>query len=269
MPVTRCADIDVVWEVAGPADARPVLMINGLGAARAGWSLQVQVLSETYRVFSYDNRDVGETGSGAAPRLYDIGRFADDAANLIDELEIAPVHVIGASMGGAIAQELALRRPDVTRSVQIVCSWAKTDRWLADLFGQWKAIFAEMGPLAFARDSWLWVFTHRWYRDPELLDDLFAATASYPHPQTAAMFARQADAAIAFDALDRIRQIAAPVQIVAGAEDILTPPRFSEEIAAAIPGSVLTVLPEVGHGMFWETPDQFNQVLLGFLDQNR
>jgi pimeloyl-ACP methyl ester carboxylesterase len=80
------------------------------------------------------------------------------------------------------------------------------------------------------------------------------------------MFARQADAAINFDALDRIPAIAAPVHVVAGAEDIFTPPRFSREIAAAIPGAALTILPEVGHGMFWETPEQFNTALLAFLD---
>lgn len=269
MPKTRCADIDVVWDVAGPIDAPPVLMINGLGAARAGWSLQVEALGRRYRVFSYDNRDVGETGTGSNPRSYGIDRFADDAANLVEELEIGPIHVIGASMGGAIAQELALRRPDLTRSVQIVCSWARTDHWLADLFGQWKAIFAEMGPLAFARDSWLWVFTHRWYRDPDHLDTLIAATASYPFPQTAAMFGRQAEAAIGFDALARIGHIAAPVHIVAGEEDILTPPRFSQELQEAIPGSILTLLPDVGHGMFWETPERFNSALLGFLDQHQ
>ena len=269
MPTTRVADLEIVWEVAGPEDAPPVLMINGLGAARAGWSIQAAALAGRYRVYTFDNRDVGETGAGDDPRPYGIARFAQDAAGLIEALGIGPAHVIGASMGGAIAQELVLDRPDLVRSVQIVCSWPRTDPWLAELLLQWKAMFREMGPLAWARNSWLWVFTHRWYRDPTHLETLLRDAATYPYPQTAEMFERQSDAAIGCDALERLGSIAVPVHVVAGAEDIFTPPRFSEEIAAAIPGARLTVLPDVGHGMFWETPQAFNAALLDFLDEQR
>jgi pimeloyl-ACP methyl ester carboxylesterase len=265
--VTRVGDLNIVWDAAGPVDAEPVLMINGLGAARQAWHIQVAALSQQFRVYSYDNRDVGETGAGEdpLPSGYGVGRFAADATGLVEALGIGPVHVIGASMGGAIAQELALARPDLVRSAQIVCSWPRTDPWLGELFGRWKAIFREMGPLAWAQNSWLWVFTHRWYRDPLHLESLVRDTATYPHPQTAEMFERQSDAAIAFDALDRLPAIRVPVLVVAGAEDIFTPPRYSEQIVAAIPGARLTVLPAVGHGMFWETPEAFNATLLEFL----
>ena len=266
MPETRIGDLNLVWDVAGPAEAAPVVMINGLGAARQGWGLQVQALSRRYRVYSYDNRDVGETGPGADPFAYGVERFARDAAGLIDALALGPVHVIGASMGGAIAQELALARPDLVRSAQIVCSWPRTDPWLGELLGQWKAMFREMGPLAWAQNSWLWVFTHRWYQDARHLETLVRDAATYPHPQSAEMFDRQSDAAIAFDALARLGDIRASVHVIAGAEDIFTPPRYSEAIAAAIPGARLTILPDVGHGMFWETPDAFNTALIEFLD---
>jgi 3-oxoadipate enol-lactonase len=266
---TRIEDLNVVWDVAGPEDGEPVLMINGLGAARQGWHLQVAALSQRYRVYSYDNRDVGETGAGDNPLPYGVDRFARDAAGLVEALGVGPVHVIGASMGGAIAQELALARPDLVRSAQIVCSWPRTDPWLGELFGQWKAMFREMGPLAWAQNSWLWVFTHRWYRNPHHLEALLKDAATYPHPQTAEMFERQSDAAIGFDALGRLEGIRTPVHVIAGAEDIFTPPRYSEEIAAAIPGARLTILPAVGHGMFWETPDAFDAALLDFLDARR
>jgi 3-oxoadipate enol-lactonase/4-carboxymuconolactone decarboxylase len=80
------------------------------------------------------------------------------------------------------------------------------------------------------------------------------------------MFARQCDAALDFDARDRLGQIDAPTHVIAGDEDIFTPPRYSIDIANAIPGATLTILPEVGHGMFWETPNEFNAALRGFLD---
>ncbi|MBA3451274.1 MAG: alpha/beta fold hydrolase [Chloroflexia bacterium] len=269
MPRTRVDDLDIVWDVAGPDSGEPVLLINGLGAPRGSWYLQVAALGERYRVYTYDNRDVGETGPGERLEAYGIDQFARDAAALIDTLAIGPVHVIGASMGGAIAQELALTRPELVRSVQIVCSWPRADPWLAALIAGWSEMFAAMGAFAWACNSWLWVFTHRWYRDPERVASLVSAAETYPYPQRAAMFDRQCQAAIAFDSRERPGEIALPVHIIAGAEDILTPPRFSEQIAAAIPGSELTILPDVGHGMFWETPDVFNDALMRFLDAHR
>jgi pimeloyl-ACP methyl ester carboxylesterase len=265
VPRTRVEDLDIAWDVAGPADAAPVLLINGLSAVRQSWALQVAALAESYRVYTFDNRDVGETGPGDDPRPYGVDRFARDAIGLIEALRLGPVHVIGASMGGCIAIELALLRPDLTRSAQIVCSWPRTDPWLAELLLQWVAIQTEMSPLMLDRVTGIWVFTERWYEDPERLAALAREAEAYPYPQTAAMFARQSDAAIGFDALDRLSGLSCPVHVVAGEEDILTPLRFSRQIAEAVPGARLTVLPEVGHGMFWETPEAFNAALIGFL----
>jgi pimeloyl-ACP methyl ester carboxylesterase len=80
---------------------------------------------------------------------------------------MGPVHVVGASMGGAIAQELALTRPDLVRSMQIVCSWPHTEPWLAELILLWKSLFFAMGAFDWARHTWVWVFTHRWFQHPE------------------------------------------------------------------------------------------------------
>jgi 3-oxoadipate enol-lactonase len=267
VPSTRVEDLDVVWDVAGPVTGPPVLLINGLGAARGSWYLQVPALAERYLAYTYDNRDVGETGPGEDTSGYGIDRFARDAIGLIEALGTGPVHVIGASMGGAIAQELALARPDLVRSVQIVCSWPHTDPWLAEVILLWKSMFFAMGAFDWARNTWVWVFTHRWFRDPEKMAALRRDAESYPYPQTSDMFGRQCDAIVPFDARHRLGEITAPTHVIAGEEDIFTPPRFSREIATAIPGSTLTLLPEVGHGMFWETPDAFNAALVEFLDR--
>jgi pimeloyl-ACP methyl ester carboxylesterase len=266
VPATRVGDLDIVWDIAGPPDAAPILMINGLGAPREGWILQVPALAESYRVITYDNRDVGQTGAGHAPRAYDMAQFARDATGLIETLDLGPVHVIGASMGGAIAQELVLARPDLVRSVQIVCSWPRTDPWLAELIDQWKTLYATLGSLAWSRNTWLWVFTYRWFANADAVAAQLAAAEEYPYPQTSDMFARQCDAIIGFDALDRLPTITVPTHVIAGAEDLLTPLRFSHQIAGAIPNARLTVLPDVGHGMFWEATAAFNGALLRFLD---
>ena len=267
MPFVRVGDLDVAYDVLGPEGAPAVLMINGLGADRTAWRLQAPALAARYRTVVYDNRDVGQTGPGADPRPYAIRRFAEDAVGLLDALGIARTHVVGASMGGAIAQELALTEPERVASLTIVCSWAVTDPWLAELLGQWERLFATMGPLEWARTTWLWVFTHRWYADPANLAALLDGTTAYPHPQGADAYLRQSRAAIGHDARDRLPAIHLPTHVVAGAEDTFTPLRFSEEIAAAIPGARLSVIPEVGHGMFWEATDTFNELVLTFLDE--
>jgi 3-oxoadipate enol-lactonase len=125
-----------------------------------------------------------------------------------------------------------------------------------------------MGAFDWARNTWVWVFTYRWFQDPEKTARLRRDAESYPFPQTPEMFARQCDAVVSFDARHRLGAITAPTHVIAGEEDIFTPPRFSREITTAIPGSTLTILPKVGHGMFWETPEAFNEALVGFLDRS-
>ncbi len=265
MPTTRVGNLSIAWNVAGAEHAEPVLMINGLGADRTAWYLQVPALSEEFRVITFDNRDVGETGPGDDPRPYGIRQLADDAAGLLDALGIASAHIVGASMGGAIAQEFGLAYPARARSLTIVCSWPRTDPWLAELWERWERIFAALGPVEWARTSWLWVFTHRYYDDPRHLPALVANVETAPHPQTYEMYFRQSRAAAGHDALDRLEAIRAPTHVIAGAADIFTPPRYSAAIAAAIPGARYSILSEVGHGMFWEATEEFNALVLDFL----
>lgn len=266
MPVASVGDLDIACDQFGAGEA--VLMINGIGADRTAWYLQTPAIGGEFRAITFDNRDVGETGAGRNPRPYEMRRFADDAAGLLDALGINRAHVIGASMGGAIAQEFALAYPERARSLTIVCSWAKTDPWLAELLDFWEGVFAAMGPVGWSRATWLTVFTHRWYRQPGNLEGLLDLARSNPRPQTIEMYRRQSRAAIGHDALDRIGRIAVPTHVIAGEEDLLTPLRFAEEIAAAILGARLSVMRGIGHGMFWEATDDFNELVLGFLREH-
>ena len=97
------------------------------------------------------------------------------------------------------------------------------------------------------------------------LDRLLAGARTNPRPQTFAMYRRQSRAAAGHDVLDRLGRIAVPTHVVCGAEDVFTPRRYSEAIAAAIPGARLSVMPEVGHGMFWEATEAFNRLVVDFL----
>jgi pimeloyl-ACP methyl ester carboxylesterase len=87
-----------------------------------------------------------------------------------------------------------------------------------------------------------------------------------PNPQTLEMYLRQSHAARTHEYLDRLETVGAPTHVICGEEDIFTPPRYSVDIANAIPGAQLTVMPDVGHGMFWEATDDFNRIVLDFID---
>jgi pimeloyl-ACP methyl ester carboxylesterase len=256
-------DLSVAYDIHGAGE--PVLMINGIGADRAGWGMQVPAVSAAFKAITYDNRDIGETGPTEPHRWYDMRQFADDAAGLLDALGIGSAHIIGASMGGCIAQEFALSYPEMTRSATIICSWARVDPWLAELWAQWEHIFSALGSIEWSRTTLLWVFTHRIYRRPGFLDALLDAARANPNKQSREMYLRQSRAAKSFDALDRLSTISAPTHVICGEEDIFTPRRYSEEIAAAIPGARLSVMPNVGHGMFWEATDDFNNLVIDFI----
>jgi 3-oxoadipate enol-lactonase len=263
MPTAAVGDLNVAYDIHG--DGEPVLMINGIGAERAGWNMQVPAISREFKAITYDNRDVGETGSGNSDAFYSIRQFADDAAGLLDALGIERAHIVGASMGGCIAQEFAISHPERTRSTTIICSWSRVDPWLAELWEQWEHVFRTLGPIGWARTTWLWVFTHRAYREPGFLDGLMGGAGSNPRLHSLEMYLRQSHAAKSFDALDRLGSITEPAHVICGEADIFTPCRYSREMTAAIPDAKLSVMPEVGHGMFWEATDEFNELVLGFI----
>ena len=266
MPTATVGDLQVAHDRQGAGE--PVLMINGIGAARGAWSLQLPAVSSRFDTITYDNRDVGETGASPSDERYGTDQFARDAIGLLDALEIEKAHIVGASMGGCIAQEVAIGFPERTASVTIICSWPNVEPWLDELWEQWEHLFRAQGPVAWSRTTWLWVFTHRAYAEPGFLDGLLTGAEDDPHPQTLEMYLRQSHAARMHDALDRLGQVAAPAHVICGEEDIFTPPRYSMEIANAIPGATFSMMPEVGHGMFWEATDAFNELVIGFIEQH-
>jgi pimeloyl-ACP methyl ester carboxylesterase len=267
MPTASVNGLDLAYDVAGEGD--PVLMINGIGADRTAWGLQVPEISKHFTTITFDNRDVGETRYTGEPQAYQLRQFADDAAGLLDILGLPSAHIVGASMGGAIAQEFAIAYPKRTRSVTIACSWPKSDSWMIELMSQWDAIFEQQGRVAWSRNSWLWVFTHRFYQQPGAVEDLVRSTETATNPQSLESYLRQSAAFKGHDAHDRLGEIASPAHIICGEEDIYTPLRYSIEMANAISEATLSVMPEVGHGMFWEATDEFNRLVVEFIRESR
>ena len=265
MPKARVNGIELNYIEAGGGD--PLLLIMGFGGDHLAWAFQTPVFAQRYRVIAFDNRGAGQSSVPDIP--YTTRMMADDAAGLLDHLKIERAHVIGVSMGGMIAQELALHHPRRVRSLQLHCTMARPDRYMHALIENWRVVRAKVTPEEWMRVVALWLFAPTTYVErPELVEAIIQTGIANPHPFTLTGFLRQGDAVRSHDTFERLGKLAAPALVSVADEDILVAPRFSRELAAAIPGAAFKTIERAGHCYFWERPDVFNAMCLEFLERN-
>jgi 3-oxoadipate enol-lactonase len=240
------------------------VLIAGFGADHLSWGFQHAALSGRYRVIAFDNRGSGRSASPEGPRTTRL--MAADTLALMDRLGIESAHVLGASLGGMIAQEVALAEPGRVRSLQLYGTAARPDRYLLALLENLRAVRAGIGREGALRAMALWLFGVTTFNErPEFVDMLLYAAGSQANPQADTAFARQGDAVMTHDALDRLSDITCPTLVGGGEEDLLTPLRLSREIVRAIPHAELRTVSRAGHAVFWEQPAEFNALCLEFL----
>jgi pimeloyl-ACP methyl ester carboxylesterase len=243
-------------------EGEDVLFISGLADEGACWVDQVAGLSDSYRVTTFDNRGVGR--SATPDGEFRIADFAADTAALMDALQIERAHVVGSSMGGAIAQELALAHPQRVRSLVLNGTWCRGDRFLHEIFRNWMWSAEKADSIRdFLVTVNLWCFAPRIWNDG-IMDEWVAAAESSPHAQSVDAFSRSTLALIAHDSADRVGAITAQTLITVGELDLVLPQRFSQDLADRIPDSRMVVIPEVGHQPFQEVPADYNDLLVGF-----
>lgn len=251
------------YEVAGQGDA--VLLINGLSAPAQNFALQVKALAPHFQVITFDNRGVGETDLPPEP-VYTTGQMADDAAALLKHLKVARAHVLGTSMGGTIAQELALRNPRVVRSLVLACTWTKGDARFLHTIESWQSL-AYRVPIEerYRYVLYPWLFSPTFFEKKENIETAFQRTLAYPHQTKPEAIERQARGILGWNGTRtaRLGGLKVPTLVLVGKDDILTPPEFSRTLARAIRRARLAVLPGA-HGFFIEHADLFNRAVLRF-----
>lgn len=265
MPIVQANGININYEERGEGD--PLVLIMGLGADGSVWEDHAQAYEKHFRCILMDNRGAGLSDKPDGPYTTDM--MADDTAGLMDVLGIESARVAGISMGGAIAQSLALRHPDKVRSMVLVSTWARCNTYAKVVFENFKKMRAVADPGDFMELLQLWIFAAD--HTEANLDDLIqgqqdARDAENPMPQHA--FEAQCDACITHDTLDELGKIAVPTLITIGTADIFTPYAFSETIHNRIKGSEMFVLERVGHAHHWERLDEFNNKTTQFLLDN-
>jgi 3-oxoadipate enol-lactonase len=264
VPTVAVNGIDIYYDQRG--EGPDLVLIMGLGAHSGAWALNAPELAKRYRVTTFDNRGAGRTSAPDEP--YSIRQMADDTAALIKALGIERAHVLGASMGGMVAQELAINYGSLINRLVIACSRAKAGELRRKVAMAQRALWESGLPRdAIAAIQQPWGSTSARLQDERTPLELLALQALDPYPIEKHAYLRQLDATMEHDTLDRLKRISAPTLVLVGAEDILTPPFESIEIAREIPGAELRIMARGGHGFSGEYPAEFNKTVLEFLSR--
>ncbi|MGZ4394916.1 MAG: alpha/beta fold hydrolase [Gaiellaceae bacterium] len=247
----------IAYEAVGSGS--PVLLVQGLGYPRWGWEPVVERLQDGFLVVSFDNRGIGE--SDVPPGPYTAAGMAEDAVAVLDAAGIERAHVVGASLGGMIAQELVLAHPERVDRLALICT-TPGGAEAYPLPEPTLRLLAEAPSLA-PQDALRLFIENAMVARGALVDELYARRlASPPDP---AGWQAQAAAGATFDAYDRLGAIQAPTLVVHGTEDNVVDPRNAELLAARISDARLELVPGTGHMLFWERPDRFAELLREFL----
>jgi 3-oxoadipate enol-lactonase len=238
-------------------EGEPLLLIQGMSGTHLSWGQPFldALHARGLQTIRYDHRGVGRSGRVSAP--FTLVELADDAASLLDALALESVHVLGISMGGMVAQELALRHPERIRTLALGCTYCG---------GPGSALTAESvsRPLADAmlsgdrdralRTAWRVNTSERFRADESRYEAFREMAEALPVPVEVIML--QVQAIGGHDTSARLHEIAAPTLVIHGTEDQMLDASNGELLAQLIPGAWLELLADVGHVFWWEEPER-------------
>jgi 3-oxoadipate enol-lactonase len=261
MPTIEANGQTLYYEVHG--EGEPLLCVMGLAANTLAWALQVKPFAERHRTVIFDNRDVGQSSMADGP--YEVADFAADTLALADGLELDSFHLLGVSMGGAIAQEMALAAPERVRTLTLAVTFAGGGRWGHKLSEVWGARRQLMTREQHVDELMLLTLSRDFFENDEMTGYVRQMMLADPNPQPPEAFARQLHASSHHDTVDRLSSLSMPVHVIGAGHDILVPVWESERIAELIPEAKLTVLEGAPHGVQLERAEEFNRTVLDFI----
>lgn len=263
MAHARVGDIDLWYELtdftepwkSAPA---PLLFIHGLGGDHSFWLYQVPAFCHRYPVLTVDLRGHGQSSKPDVD--WTIEHMARDVVRLLRTLGAERVHVVGCSLGGMVAQQLALDYPLAVASLVLVDTLCGAPAGFEEVVREALQFIENNDMATVARARITNAFSDS--VDPVMRDHVIDRVAR----NDKAAYVRTARATFGFTVRERLGEIAAPTLVIVGEEDRVTPPPLSEELARSIPGARLARIPKAGHISNMERPQEFNRRLSDFLD---
>lgn len=263
MPRLRVRDIDLYYESSG--EGQPLLFIHGLGATGQDWERQVAFFSQHYQVITLDLRGHGRTDK---PRQrYSIPQFADDVAELLRTLDSYPAHVVGLSLGGMVAFQLAVAHPGLLQSLVIVNSGPEMPS------NTWKQ---RLGLLMLLAQRWLIVRLYGMRKMGEVLSERLLPSPEHAEERRVFVerwaandknaYLKATYALRGWSVADRLGEIHCPTLVISADQDY-TPVAFKEAYVAKMPNAELAIIQDSRHYSNVERPDAFNETLMAFLSK--
>lgn len=261
MPHAHNGDVELAYEVHG--EGEPLLLVQGLGGTKEWWFPQIEHFAASHRVIAYDNRGVGDSDVPYHP--WQMADMAADAVAILDAEAIESAHVVGVSMGGMIAQHVALNHPGRVRHLVLCATTPGLHHGfpdievLAGMLGGGKRTRAQI-----ARDNLKLLFTDETMAAmPELMERTVELGTRHAAP--ARGFRHQVGAVIGHNTKERLRELAHRTLVLTGDRDTLIPPLHSQLLAEAIVGAHFEVLEDTAHGFLLDRAADANRLIEEFL----
>ncbi len=262
MPRIKIDGISIHYEIHG--EGFPLILIRGFGSNADHWYCQVPAFSKRFRTVVFDNRGIGRSDKPGG--LYSIADMSEDTVGLMDALNIECAHVLGISMGGMIAQEVALRNPSRVNGLVLACTHCggshtiRSRKETAEIFSR----FASTGSPEDGTKMAGCLFTQKTIRErPEIVSRYREVSSRFPVEPD--VLSRQLQAIYGHETWKRLHEIKNPTLIITGGDDVLIPPENSRTLAERISGAKLEVISGCGHQLILEEDEVFNNRVIEFL----
>ena len=261
MPFTKINDINMYYEITG--EGYPIVLIHGLSASHDIWLSQQTVFSRQYKVITMDLRGHGQSDK---PEMdYSIELFSNDVIALMNYLGIKQAIIIGVSMGGMVAQRIAIDHSNYIKKLILVDTMSHMDNCLRMKLENGAILADRFGMEVQARNGLPWAFSTSFINEhfDEIVNIINDVSGLPPGP-----YVQSVKACIGHDVRDQLGKIHAQTLVIVGEEDILTPRYFSEVLYENIPDCRMSVIKGSGHVTPMEQADGFDELVMDFLDEN-
>jgi 3-oxoadipate enol-lactonase len=250
----------IYYEESGRGET--IVLLPGLGMATPVWQGLRSRLQGRFRILAVDPRGAGRSDKPDKP--YDGETVAGDVAAVLDAVGVGRAHVVGHSMGGMIAQETAIRMPERVASLVLVATYAVADEWTRRVLEARRDIIHGMGLEEQFRLAIHFVFSPKAFRTSrDFIAGLERRVAESPPDERG--YLRQLDFCLDHDASDRVGAVSVPTLVISGEDDFLTSRFVGRELAGLIPGARYEEMAEASHGLLWEEPGRFADLVADFV----
>lgn len=260
MAIAEIGDDYLHYETSGSGE--PVLFVTGLGGTAGYWRHQMDGLGSGYRTVTYDHLGIGR--SAPTPPPYTVDQLTGHALRLMDALGIESTAVVGHSLGGAIAQTMAITEPRRVTKLVLSSTWTKADSRFRFLFRCRNEVLTGLGAEAYARDTALLSYPDWWINENQAEIDGRAARAAESLPPAEVILGR-VSALLDFDRVDQLGEISCPTLAIAAKDDWIVPYRYSVALSQGIKGAQLDLFDSAGHHPPHTLPVEYNRKVGDFL----